>query len=248
MTARSTNQHPSGARTILFSPANPKPLRRTGLIASAAAHGAIFLVVVGITLHLSRVRPIYRESRCCTAALYWTGNSGISAASPKAARKHRSKPAPALEPKSSRIENPERPQRPPTAQQPSPAAQNHLSQAGAPSQQQQQQTLGTGTGDDDAEPAFPTYYPRPAVADRSLLPAAEKKIIVNVSISAVGDVTDEQLVQGLGNNLDQIVLATVKSWRFHPASLNGTAVASVEQLVFPFNRQFGLDDGGSGPT
>jgi protein TonB len=103
-------------------------------------------------------------------------------------------------------------------------------------QQQPTPTLGEGTGSDDAEPAFPTYFPRPAVADRSLLPAVEQKVIVTVSISALGDVTDETLTQGVGNSLDQIVLDTVKTWRFHPASLNGTAVASTEQLVFPFNR------------
>jgi hypothetical protein len=34
------------------------------------------------------------------------------------------------------------------------------------------------------------------------------------------------------------VLSTVKSWRFHPATLNGTAVASVEELVFPFDQNW----------
>lgn len=226
---------------MLFSPAKPTPPQRMGVIVSAAAHAALFLLVVLVTLHVSRVRPIYHESRCCTAALYWTGNTGISAATPHAARRHRSKPAPAPEPKVSRIPNPEPQPQPSPAQQPSPAAQNSVAQAGAPSQQQQQ-TLGTGTGNDDAEPAFPTWFPRPAVADRSLLPAKEQKVIVTVSISAVGDVTDEKLTQGLGNSLDQIVLDTVKSWRFHPATLNGTAVASVEQLVFPFNRDYSSSD------
>jgi TonB family protein len=81
------------------------------------------------------------------------------------------------------------------------------------------------------------------VADRSVLPAIEQKIIVDVTISADGDVTDEKLVQGLGNDLDDVVLRTVKAWRFHPATLNGNSVASVEQLVFPFNRDYPSDDG-----
>ena len=81
------------------------------------------------------------------------------------------------------------------------------------------------------------------MTDRSLLPAVEQKIIVNVTISPLGEVTDEKLVQGLGNNLDQIVLNTVKSWKFHPATLNGTAVASIEELVFPFNRDYPSDNG-----
>jgi TonB family protein len=123
-----------------------------------------------------------------------------------------------------------------------PAAHNRLARSGAPSLQQQQ-TIGTGSGTDEAEPAFPTYFPRPAVTDRSVLPVVEQKIIVDVTISADGDVTDEKLVQGLGNDLDDVVLRTVKAWRFHPATLNGNSVASVEQLVFPFNRDYPSDDG-----
>jgi hypothetical protein len=34
----------------------------------------------------------------------------------------------------------------------------------------------------------------------------------------------------------------VKSWKFHPATLNGTAVASIEELVFPFNRDYPSDN------
>lgn len=122
-----------------------------------------------------------------------------------------------------------------------PPAQSRLAQSGNPTPQQQQ-SLGTGAGTDDAEPAFPTYFPRPPVTDRSLLPAVEKKIIVHVTISPLGDVTDEKLVQGFGNALDDLVLKTVKGWRFHPATLNGSAVASVEDLVFPFNQDYPSDE------
>ena len=108
-------------------------------------------------------------------------------------------------------------------------------------QPQQATMIGTGTGTESAEPAFPVYYPTPVVSDRSLLPVVERKVIVNVTISAQGDVTDEKLVEGIGNGLDALVLATVKSWRFQPATLNGTATASVEELVFPFNRDYPND-------
>jgi TonB family protein len=98
--------------------------------------------------------------------------------------------------------------------------------------------VGIGVGDENAEPALPVYRPAPDVGDRSLLPPKEQKIVVEVEISELGDVTSEKLVQGLGNALDGIVLETVKGWRFRPATLNGTAVASVEQLVFPFNQNY----------
>jgi TonB family protein len=59
--------------------------------------------------------------------------------------------------------------------------------------------------------------------------------VVDVNVSAQGEVSDEKLVQGLGNNVDQIILDTVKTWKFHPASSDGNAVASVAELVFPLS-------------
>jgi TonB family protein len=228
---------------MIFSPDRIHQRRQAGILLSFASHAAVLLIAFLITLHFGKVRPVYRQSRCCTAALYWTGNTGVSDSNPASPLNKRPKPSPIPTPTSSMIENPVRLRQPRTTENP---AQNHLAQAGIPSRQQQQQTIGNGSGTDDAEPAFPTYFPRPAVTDRSLLPAAEQKIIVDVTISDKGDVTDEKLVQGLGNTLDDLVMKTVKSWRFHPATLNGNNIASVEQLVFPFNRDYPSDEGSNG--
>lgn len=226
---------------MIFSPQRTRQRRPAGIVLSLATHAALFLIAFLLTLHWGRIRPVYRDSRCCTAQLYWTGNTGVSDSSPDVHTQH-AIPSPVPVPKTSLIQNPVRLRQPRAPQHHAPVAQNRLARSGTPSQQQQQ-TIGTGNGTDDAEPAFPTYFPRPAVADRSVLPAIEQKIIVDVTISADGDVTDEKLVQGLGNSLDDVVLRTVKAWRFHPATLNGNNVASVEQLVFPFNRDYPSDDG-----
>jgi len=225
---------------MIFSPPRTPQRRPAGLLLSLASHGAVFLVAFLLTLHWGRVRPVYHDSRCCTAQLYWNSSTGVSDSSPALLLPHAiASPIPV--PKTSLIQNPIRLRQPRKPQHPAPA-QNHLARSGTPSTQQQQ-TIGTGSGADDAEPAFPTYFPRPAVTDRSLLPGVEQKIIVDVTISADGDVTDEKLVQGLGNSLDDLVLRTVKTWRFHAATRNGNNVASVEQLVFPFNRDYPSDDG-----
>ena len=226
---------------MIFSPQRTRQRRPAGIVLSLATHAVLFLIAFLLTLHWGRIRPVYRDSRCCTAQLYWTGNTGVSDSSPDVHTQH-AIPSPVPVPKTSLIQNPVRLRQPRAPQHHAPVAQNRLARSGTPSQQQQQ-TIGTGNGTDDAEPAFPTYFPRPAVADRSVLPAIEQKIIVDVTISADGDVTDEKLVQGLGNSLDDVVLRTVKAWRFHPATLNGNNVASVEQLVFPFNRDYPSDDG-----
>ena len=93
---------------------------------------------------------------------------------------------------------------------------------------------GNGSDAEDAVPAFPIFGPHPPVSDRSLLPAQEKKIVVDVKLDALGQVLSETLVKGMGNKLDEIVLATAKTWRFQPATLNGTAVPSEAELIFPF--------------
>ena len=204
--------------------------RQKGVLLSLGSHAGLIGIAVLMTMHFGRVRPVYRESRCCMTALYWTGSMGGGGrAKPKpAAHKSRTKPStmPAITPsKESRAAGQ--------------AIQQSAPGIAAP---QQEPTIGTGAGTENAEPAFPVYYPTPGVADRSLLPAVEQRIIVDVTVSALGDVTDEKLVQGLGNSLDQVVLNTVKGWRFHPATLDGAAVASVEELVFPFNRDYPSDD------
>ncbi len=189
---------------MIFSPQRTQQRRPAGIVLSLASHAALLLIAFLFTLHWGRVRPIYRDSRCCTAQLYWTGNAGVSDSSPNVPTRH-AIPSPIPVPTKSLIQSPVRLRQPRAPLHHAPAAQNRLARSGTPSPQQQQ-TVGTGSGTDDAEPAFPTYFPRPPVTDRALLPAVEQKIIVDVTISAQGDVTDEKLVQGLGNSLDDLVL------------------------------------------
>ena len=110
--------------------------------------------------------------------------------------------------------------------------------AGAPVSTPHDAVPGNGTDAESANPAFPVFSPRPPVSDRSLLPASSQQVVVDVKVSANGDVLEATLVKGIGNGLDQIVLDTVKSWRFHPATLNGTPVATEAELIFPFNQGY----------
>jgi TonB family protein len=101
-----------------------------------------------------------------------------------------------------------------------------------------QAETGNGSDDKNASPAFPVFSPRPPVSDRSLLPASEQKIVVDVNVDPLGAVVSEVLVKGMGNKLDQIVLDTVKTWRFQPALENGKAVPTQAELIFPFNPNY----------
>jgi TonB family protein len=59
-----------------------------------------------------------------------------------------------------------------------------------------------------------------------------------VNVDPLGAVVSEVLVKGMGNKLDQIVLDTVKTWRFQPALENGKAVPTQAELIFPFNPSY----------
>ncbi|HZZ40347.1 MAG TPA: TonB family protein [Acidobacteriaceae bacterium] len=211
-----------------WSPDPKTPPRRRGLLLSVGLHGALALLLLLLVLPWGRVRQVYPVSRCCSMPLYWTGSQtgGSSRPHPAARKQRRKRPAPAAPTEAE-----------PSSATPVPAVQTPSTQAGIAAPQQQG-AFGTGTGSQDAEPAFPVYFPWPGVPDRSLLPPMEKKVIVEVTVSPLGDVTGEKIVQGMGNGLDQIVLDTVKGWRFHPATLNGSAVSSVAEVVFPFNREY----------
>jgi protein TonB len=100
---------------------------------------------------------------------------------------------------------------------------------------------GNGSNDEDARPAFPVFSPKPTVTERGLLPATEEKIVVDVKVDEEGAVVSETLVKGLGNRLDQIVLETVKTWRFQPATVNGKPVETEAEIVFPFDSQYPVD-------
>jgi len=84
----------------------------------------------------------------------------------------------------------------------------------------------------------PVLSPRPPVTDCSPLPSSEQKIVVDVNVDALGQVVSEKLVRGMGNQLDQMVLQVVKTWRFHPATVDGKPVASEAEVIFPFNPSY----------
>ena len=102
---------------------------------------------------------------------------------------------------------------------------------------------GMGNDDEDVMPAFPVFSPRPAVTDRSLLPQTEQKVVVDVKLSADGAVLDETLVKGLGNSLDAKVMEIVKTWKFHPAMIDGKPVACGGRVHFPVRPELSVGAG-----
>jgi TonB family protein len=219
-----------------------KRMRRTpGLLyrvlASLSVHVVVILLVFVFMLRAVRVYRVKPASRCCMTARYWTNGMGMRAQpnlKASAGTTHSVEEAVKMK---ALLPTPAPPVKASAAQS---EGSTSASSLGSPAQTKQQSivTNGSGSGSQNAEPAYPIYSPSPHVADRALLPVADQNVIVDVDVSETGLVTNEKLIRGLGNNIDQVVMDTVKAWRFHPAMVDGTAVPSVAELVFPLNQAY----------
>jgi periplasmic protein TonB len=95
---------------------------------------------------------------------------------------------------------------------------------------------GDTTGDKDVSVALATVYPAPN-PDLSALPHGTKgDVIVSLTIDETGKVVDVHVDQGLGHGVDEAVLAVVETWVFDPATKADKPIASVQQLLFHFER------------
>jgi len=228
--AAAETDHCLGSQRDMFS---GTPIRRTRPITAALsllAHGAVLAGLIGVgTRAVVHVLPPAKG--CCVAMLSVAGGS------------HRPQwdvPQPISSGQSRKAtETTQAPHKLPNPAQPA-----HKAKEAEPAPAVAADGLGTGSanGNGDANqnvtPAFPVFSPKPPVRDRALLPAAESQIVVDVDVSATGEVTAETLVKGMGNALDQIVLETVRTWKFQPAMVDGKAVASESELIFPFNLKY----------
>jgi TonB family protein len=217
----------------------PAPRLTRGILLSLTLHGALFacLLLVGIASGAHFLRPANQS-----IAFVSVGQVEVAGAAhairvplpPDPMPSHTRHPDPNTDPSRKTIlpVPKDLPQKSGGGTPPSPKASNGAGQA----------AKGNGPDAEDAMPAFPVFSPKPPVTDRALLPSSEKKIVVDVNVDELGEVVSETLVTGLGNKLDQIVLETVKSWRFHPATVNGKAVPTQAELIFPFNPQYPIMD------
>ncbi|MGH9513778.1 MAG: energy transducer TonB [Terriglobales bacterium] len=86
----------------------------------------------------------------------------------------------------------------------------------------------------EARPALPVVFPNPAV-DRSDIPSGVAgDVVVEVTIDEKGNVANTKVLESLGYGLEDKVLEALKNWRFTPATMNGVAIASRQDVHFHF--------------
>jgi TonB family protein len=91
---------------------------------------------------------------------------------------------------------------------------------------------GPGSGN-EARPALPLVFPDPAVYSWQL-GGLQGDVIVEVTIDEQGNVTETRILQSLQQNIDDKVIATLRGWRFRPATVDGVAISSRQDVHFHF--------------
>jgi protein TonB len=86
----------------------------------------------------------------------------------------------------------------------------------------------------DVRPALPFVFPDPAIRRSEIPEGVVGKVIVEITIDAQGKVVETKVLQALGHGIEDKVIAALRQWRFRPATLDGVAVASRQDVFFHF--------------
>jgi TonB family protein len=82
--------------------------------------------------------------------------------------------------------------------------------------------------------AYPVVYPDPPVARAELPRDLTGDVVIEVTIDSQGNVVETKIVQAIGHGIDEKIAATLRRWRYQPATLDGTPVASRHDVHFHF--------------
>jgi protein TonB len=62
-------------------------------------------------------------------------------------------------------------------------------------------------------------------------------VIVDITINSDGKIGDLTVLKTVGYGIEASVINTVRTWTFQPATRDGVPVASVQELLFHFDRR-----------
>ncbi len=87
---------------------------------------------------------------------------------------------------------------------------------------------------DDVKPALPSVFPDLRILRSELPNGVQGDVIVEITIDTQGNVVEAKLLQGLGHGVDEKVIAVLHDWHFRPATRNGVAIASKQDVHYHF--------------
>ena len=86
----------------------------------------------------------------------------------------------------------------------------------------------------DVKPAIPIEYPSPEVSHAELPFGFQGDVVIEATIESDGSVTDMKVLKSVSQGIDEKCLAAVQRWRFRPAFLDGSPIASRHDVHFHF--------------
>jgi TonB family protein len=113
------------------------------------------------------------------------------------------------------------------------AQEDHANQARSAGSPNGSLWEGSTTGF-EIKPALPVVGPQPRVYTPKLPQGYEGDVIVEITIDEFGNITDKILLRGLGNGLDEEAISALQNWRFRPATRDGIAIPSKQDVYFHF--------------
>ena len=93
---------------------------------------------------------------------------------------------------------------------------------------------GPLTGE-EVRPALPIVSPDPTVATAELA-GLQGDVVVEVTIDEKGNIVQKVVIQSLAPAVDGKVLEALENWRFRPATRNGVAIPSKQDVFYHFPR------------
>jgi TonB family protein len=95
------------------------------------------------------------------------------------------------------------------------------------------QAYGDTTGH-EVRPALPVVFPDPVVARSEIPDGVAGDVVVEVTIDALGNVTETRILKPFGYGIEDKVLAVLRNWRFRPATMDGRPIPSQQDVYFHF--------------
>ena len=86
---------------------------------------------------------------------------------------------------------------------------------------------------EEIRPALPIATSDPVVWPWQL-PDRPGNEVIEITIDERGEIVNKTVLQSLGPDIDSKCLAALENWHFHPATRNGSPIASKQDAIFPF--------------
>ena len=86
----------------------------------------------------------------------------------------------------------------------------------------------------EIRPALPVVSVDPVVTPNDLPRGEEGNVIVEITIDEGGNIVQKTVIQSLNPIVDNKVLAALEHWHFQPATRDGVAIASKQDVYYHF--------------